>query len=126
MVIVAHRAMRDLIVELLDHDRDDWAVSAAASVSELDHAADRQPNLIIIDTADFAAVRRLLPPTVSLSGIVVIGPEQHPAYRDAALALGAGGWLSRENVAEDLGDTLRSACSGRGRGLAARRPRPTG
>lgn len=109
VLVVAHRAMRGLIVELLNRDHGCWAVSAVDSVSELDHTALSHPDLVIVDTADFAAVRRQLPPTFALERVVVIGPEPDPAYRHAALHCGAGAWLSRERVAEELCDALRSA-----------------
>lgn len=120
VVAVAHRAMRSLIVDLLDRDRDRdrgrWVVSAVDSVSELGDAASSHPDLVIVDTADFAGCCCHLPPSFALDRIVVIGPEPDPAYRQAALNRGAGGWLSRECVAEELCDALCSAlvCSQRG------------
>ena len=109
VVAVSHRAMRELIVELLNRDRDHWAVSAVDSVSELDDNSSSFPDLVIVDTAHFAGCCRQLPPTLALARIVVIGPEPDRAYRDAALHYGAGAWLSRECVAEELCDALRSA-----------------
>ena len=126
VVAVAHRAMRSLIVDLLDrdrdrdrdhdHDRGRWVVSAVDSMSELGDAALSNPDLVIVDTADFAGCCCHLPPSFALDRIVVIGPEPDPAYRQAALNRGAGGWLSRECVAEELCDALCSAlaCSRRG------------
>ena len=116
VVAVAHRAMRSLIVDLLDRDRGRWVVSAVDSMSELGDAASSHPDLVIVDTADFAGCCCYLPPSFALDRIVVIGPEPDPAYRQAALNRGAGGWLSRECVAEELCDALCSAlvCSQRG------------
>ena len=122
VVAVAHRAMRSLIVDLLDRDRDHgrdhgrWVVSAVDSVSELGDAASSHPDLVIVDTADFAGCCCRLPASFALDRVVVIGPEPDPAYRQAALNRGAGGWLSRECVAEELCDALCSAlaCSRRG------------
>ena len=109
VVAVPHRAMREFIVELLNRDRDHWAVSAVDSVSELDDNPSAHPDLVIVDTADFAGCCRRLPATLALARIVVIGPGPDRAYRDAALHCGAGAWLSRERVAEELCDALRSA-----------------
>ena len=124
VVAVAHRAMRSLIVDLLDRDRNRdsgldhgrWVVSAVDSMSELGDAASSHPDLVIVDTADFAGCCCRLPASFALDRVVVIGPEPDPAYRQAALKLGAGGWLSRDCVAEDLCDALCSAlaCSQRG------------
>ncbi len=109
VVAVPHRAMRELIVELLNRDRDHWVVSAVENLSELDSNALSSPDLVIVDTADFAGCCRRLPATLALARVVVIGPEPDPAYRHAALHCGAGAWLSRERVAEELCDALRSA-----------------
>ena len=109
VVAVPHRAMRDFIVELLYRDRDHWAVSAVDDVSELDDSSSSHPDLVIVDTADFAGCCRRLPASMARARIVVIGPEPDPAYRGAALHCGAGAWLSRERVAEELCDALRSA-----------------
>ena len=109
VVAVPHRAMREFIVELLNRDRDQWAVAAVGSVSELDDNSSSYPDLVIVDIADFAGCCRRLPATLALARIVVIGPEPDRAYRDAALQCGAGAWLSREHVAEELCDALRAA-----------------
>ena len=109
VVAVPHRAMRELIVELLNSDRDHWVVTAVENLSELDGNALSSPYLVIVDTADFAGCCRRLPAPLALTRVVVIGPEPDPAYRHAALHCGAGAWLSRERVAEELCDALRSA-----------------
>lgn len=38
---------------------------------------------------------------------MVIGPEPDSAYRLAALAQGAGAWISRDRVGEELGPEMR-------------------
>ena len=109
VVAVPHRAMRELIVELLNSDRDHWVVTAVENLSELDGNALSSPYLVIVDTADFVGCCRRLPATFTLGRVVVIGPSPDPAYRHAALHRGAGAWLSRERVADELCDALRSA-----------------
>ncbi len=64
---------------------------------------------MIVDTADFAGCCRQLPGTLALARVMVVGPEPDPAYRYAALHCAAGASLSRERVAEELCDALRSA-----------------
>lgn len=105
VVVIAHRRMRELTVELLRGDRGRWAVSAVSSASEVDNDASTS-DLVVIDTADLASVRRTLPATLALARVIVISPEPDLAYRNAALRCGAGGWLSRDRVAEDLCDTV--------------------
>ena len=106
MLVVAHSSMRLLIVDLLDGDG--WTVTAVDSVAELTDKNPARVDLIVVDTADFATVRRNLPPSLPTARVVVIGPEPDSAYRQAALSGGAGAWLSREHVAEELCDALRS------------------
>lgn len=110
VVVVAHRGMRALIVDLLARDGGRWVVSTIDGVAELDK---QSPNirdlLLVVDTADFDACCRQLPASFPIHHVVVIGPEPDLAYRQAALRRGAGAWLSRERVAEELHDCLCSA-----------------
>lgn len=107
VVVIAHRAMRELTVELLRGDHGRWTVSAVSSASEVDNDASTS-DLVVIDTADLDSVRRLLPATLALARVIVIGPEPDLAYRNAALQCGAGGWLSRDRIAEELCDGVCS------------------
>ncbi len=109
VLVVVHRAMRAFIVELLNRDLGCWTVSEIDSVSQISHDARLHPDLVIVDTADFATVRRQLPRTFALARVVVIGPEPDPAYRQAAVHFGAGAWLSRDCIADELCSALRSA-----------------
>ena len=109
VVAVSHRAMREFIVELLNRDRGHWTVSPVDSVADLDDNAASSTDLVIVDTADFAGCCRRLPASLALARVVVIGPEPDPGYRQAAVQCGAGAWLSRDRVAEELCDALRSA-----------------
>ena len=108
-VAIAHSAMHRLVVDLLDRDHGRWVVSAVDDVSDLGGADSAHPDLVIVDTADFAGCCCRLPASFPLGRVIVIGPEPDPAYRQAALRCGAGAWLSRECVAEELCDALCSA-----------------
>lgn len=112
VVSVAHLGMRSLIVDLLSRDDGRWEVWAVDEVSEVGNANALQADLVIVDTSDFARCCRALPGGFALGRVVVIGPEPDPAYRQAALSGGAGSWLSRERVAEELSDALHSALVG--------------
>lgn len=111
-VAIAHSAMRRLVVDLLDRDHDRWLVSAVKDVSDLGVADSAHADLVIVDTADFARCCCRFPPSFPMGRVIVIGPEPDPAYRQAALRCGAGAWLSRECVAEELCDALCSAAVG--------------
>ena len=108
-IAIAHSAMHRLVVDLLDRDHGRWVVSAVDDVSDLGGADSAHPDLVIVDTAVFAGCCCRLPASFPLGRVIVIGPEPDPAYRQAALRCGAGAWLSRECVAEELCDALCSA-----------------
>ena len=109
VVAVAHRAMRALIVDLLAAEHGCWAVSAVAGMAGLVGAITTQPDLVVVDAADFAACCCGLLGSFPLDRVVVIGPEPDPAYRRATLDRGAGAWLSRDLVADELSAALRLA-----------------
>ena len=109
VVAIAHRAMRALIVDLLKCDHGCWTVSAIDGVAGLSAAVTSQPDVVVVDAADFERCCTGLLGSFELARIVVIGPEPDPSYRQAVLDRGAGGWLSREHVAEELIAALRLA-----------------
>lgn len=111
VVVVAHRVMREFIVELLRRDAGAWVVSTLNSVSDFGRTASSHPDLVIVDTADFAACCRELPADFAVARVVVIGPEPDHVYHQDALQRGAGAWLSRDFVADELCDALRSTLS---------------
>ena len=41
--------------------------------------------------------------------MIVVGPEPEAAYRHQALALGAGGWVCRDHVGEEVSAAMRAA-----------------
>lgn len=101
VVAVGHRAMRALISDLLDLDHG-WTVFAVDGMTALAAAVAARPDVAVVDAADFAACCSGLLGGFEPDRIVVIGPEPDPSYRQAVLDRGAGGWLSRENIAEEL------------------------
>ena len=109
VVAVAHRGMRERIVDLLARDHGCWVVTPLGGLGGLDDVISSDPDLIIIDAADFAACWSGRVTSVPLHHVVVIGPEPDPAFRQAVLDRGAGAWLSRDLVGEELNGVLRSA-----------------
>lgn len=97
--------MRQLIADLLDREFGCWEASPlagdlAAVIAEL------HPDLVVIDGADF---HRGTLAGYPCNRMVVIGPEPDIAYRTAALRNGAGGWVARDDLAEQLGAEMRHA-----------------
>ena len=110
LVAIAHRGLRDLTVELLDREHGCWHARALTDPSQLAaNVAAAPPDLVIVDAADFRRCCRELLGTIPASRVVVIGPEPDPAYEHAARRAGAGAWLSRDRVGEELGSALRTA-----------------
>ena len=108
LIAVAHSAMRRLILELLDRERGCW--KASLLVGEFAGAVrDIDPDLVIVDGADFPRSCGDTRAGCSSSRVVVIGQEPDIAYRVAALRQGAGGWVARDDVADLLSAEMRRA-----------------
>ena len=108
LVAIRHPGMRHLTGDLLAREYHCWVASDVAADEPLAGAlANSHPDLVVVDAADFpdcCAATQDFP----RSRVVVIGPEPDPGYRAQALANGAGGWIPRERVGEDLGPAMRT------------------
>lgn len=67
------------------------------------------PDLVIVDSVDFPACCQAALRALPSERVIVIGPEPDRAYRSRALALGAGGWVCRDHVGEELSGAMREA-----------------
>ena len=108
LVAVAHPAMRRMILELLDREHRCWN----AFVVEHDLCSamhDLQPDLVIVDGAAFPDRCCHQGDEYPCERIVVVGPEPDAAYKAIALQNGAGGWVARDDVADDLSAEMRKA-----------------
>jgi len=100
---MAHPTMRALTSELLRHEGGCRVRGVTAHDKALAVELDQEfPDLVVVDTAQFPgccpeALRRFPP-----GRMIVIGPEPGDPYRVAALAAGAGGWVARERIGDDL------------------------
>jgi DNA-binding NarL/FixJ family response regulator len=128
LVAIRHPVMRRWTCELLASEHGCWNVAQpAGDEMVVDAIARDRPALVIVDSADFPAcceaALRALPP----GQVIVIGPEPDRAYRSRALALGAGGWVCRDHVGEELTAAMRAAlgCRHCSCGPAASVPAPS-
>jgi len=87
---VAHHAMRALIVDLLARQQPGWAVSAVDGPAEVGAVLAWNPDVTVVDAADFAGCCGDRLGSFPAKRVVVIGPEPDPAYRQATLDKGAG------------------------------------
>lgn len=110
LVAIRHPAMRRFTRELLERDHGCWVATAAGLEEPLEVALARtRPDLLIVDAADFPGCCRAALERFPSDRVVVVGPEPDLSYRHAALAAGAGGWLPRERVDQELGLAMRAA-----------------
>lgn len=107
---MTHRTLRHLIVELLARDHADWQVSTVADQSDLAEAITADStDLVILDVGDFVRSCRESLQSFPRERVIVIGPEPDAEYERAAREEGAGAWLSRDRVGEDLVTAMRQA-----------------
>lgn len=108
VVAVTHHTLRQLIVDLLEQDHASWEPHALADrggLAALVTAA--RPDLVVLDDGNLAWCRELFP-VFSPQRVIVIGPEPDVAYKRAARRAGAGAWLTRDRVGEDLITCMRT------------------
>lgn len=110
LVAIRHPVMRRFTCELLASEHGCWTVAQPGAGDMLVDAIERaRPDLVVVDSVDFPsccrAALRALPP----ERVIVIGPEPDRSYRSRALALGAGGWVCRDHVGEELSAAMRAA-----------------
>lgn len=100
--------MRRLILDLLNREHGCW--KACLLTGELASAVhDLDPDLVIVDGADFPRCCRDQLAGYRRDRIVVVGPEPDVAYMAVALHQGAGAWVARDDVADRLGTEMRRA-----------------
>lgn len=110
LVGVRHPVMRRWTIDLLDGEHGCWLVEQPRPAELLADAIERtRPALIVVDSADFPACCQAALAAVPLGRVIVIGPEPDAAYRRLALSHGAGGWLCRDHVGEELSTVMRTA-----------------
>ena len=116
LVAVGFPALRRMIVELLDREHGCWAAEPLADQREFRHTLSADPpDLVVLDAADFPRCCHEDLGAFPRWRVVVIGPEPDLAYEDAARRGGAGAWLARDRIGEELSHRMRRAlgCSHR-------------
>ena len=115
LVAIRHPAMRRYTCAILD------AEGGCSNVVELergttpaDALARWSPDLVVIDTGEFPECGSRALPGFPADRVIVVGPEPEGDYRAAALAHGAGAWISRDRLGDDLPPEVRR--------MAARQP----
>ncbi len=110
LVGVRHPMMRRWTTDLLDADHGCWAVAQPRPAELLADAIERtRPALVVVDSADFPACCQAALAAIPPGRVIVIGPEPDTAYQRLALSRGAGGWVCRDHVGEELSTAMRAA-----------------
>jgi DNA-binding NarL/FixJ family response regulator len=108
LVVMRHPTMRVLTRELLEREFNCWIATEADTDEKLTRALDRvSPDLMIIDAREFPSCCPAALDHIDADRVIVIGPEPDPSYEAAALGHGAGAWLARDRVGEDLAGEMR-------------------
>jgi DNA-binding NarL/FixJ family response regulator len=102
--------MRRWTIELLHTEHHCWTVVQPGRDETLADAIERsQPELVVVDSVDFPACCRAALDALPRERVIVIGPEPDHAFRNQALARGAGGWVCRDHIGDELSITMRAA-----------------
>jgi DNA-binding NarL/FixJ family response regulator len=110
LVALRHLVMRRWTEELLATEHGCWEVASMDGDEPLvDAIARTQPDLVVVDDSDFPSCCQSALHRVPPAQVVVVGPEPDTAYRSLALVNGAGGWVCRDHVGEDLSSAMRGA-----------------
>lgn len=105
--------MRRGTAELLAAEPGCWnAVEPYPAELLVDAIARTRPDVVVVDSVDFPACCRAALDGLSPHRVIVIGPEPDAAYRSWALGQGAGGWVSRDQIGDDLTAAMRAALGG--------------
>jgi hypothetical protein len=93
--------MCGLVRDLLQRETCCEVVEMAEDLPISGRSADRT-DVVVVDAATFPQCCRGSLAGVPRDRFVVVGPEPGEAYRDAAAGQGAGAWIPRERLGEDL------------------------
>lgn len=108
LIVMRHSAMLGFTRELLERAFGCWVATEASVGPELCERLRRDPpDVMIVDAAEFPVACQSTLVGFPRERVIVIGPEPDASYRAAILADGAGAWLPREQVGEDLSRELR-------------------
>ena len=108
LLVMRHPVMLRFTRELLEREFSCWVTTEVGTGDVLARTLDRiTPDLMVIDAAAFPSCCRGALSRIAPDRVIVIGPEPDPSYRAAALANGAGGWLARDRVGEELAREMR-------------------
>lgn len=103
VVAMVHPTMRRYVCDLIEQGCRCWLATSTPDPDRLrDVVASLHPDAIVLESSRFPACCPDMADTFPIEHVVVIGPYPDVAYRDAALAAGAGAWIPRDRLTHDL------------------------
>lgn len=107
---IRHPYMRRWSEELLGTEDGCWTLARTDGTEMVADTIGRcTPAVVVVDAVDFPACCHTALNSLPPERVIVVGPEPDPAYRSAAVSLGAGGWVSRDHLGEELAAAVRTA-----------------
>lgn len=108
LVAIRHPTMRRFALELARREHPDWVATEPETAEMLVAAVSRvDPDVLVVDDGDFPSCCEAAIAAFPPSRVVVVGIEPDGAYEAAAFRAGAGAWVARDRVGEELGAVLR-------------------
>ena len=105
---IDHPVMRRWSRELLEGAGGCWCVDEPGPGEMVADAIGRtSPAVLVVDDTEFPACCRTAIDAYPPDRVIVIGTEPDSVYRAAAIDAGAGGWVSRDHVGEQLAVLIR-------------------
>ncbi|MBI2705524.1 MAG: response regulator transcription factor [Actinobacteria bacterium] len=112
VVAVVHPTMRRYICDLIEQGCQCWIATSGPDPDELQQTVlALRPDVVVLEAAQFPASYPRIVEVVPASRIVVIGRYADEAYRDAAMAAGAGDWISRDELSSRLAPVVQRITS---------------
>ncbi len=109
LVALSHPMMRRFTLELLERDHACWDAHGLDDDDVLRAVQHGCADLVILDASTFSTCHCADACEFPCGRMVVVGPERDLDYRAVVLGHGAGGWVARDDVAEQLSAAMRQA-----------------
>ena len=108
LLAMRHPAMLKFTRELLEREFGCWIATETDTGDRLAATIDQVvPDLVVMDAGDVVHCCRAALERMPGGRVIVIGPEPDASYRAAAVTGGAGAWLPRERIGEELASEMR-------------------
>lgn len=119
LVAIQHAGMRRFTLELLHREHRCRVAEPEPDEMLATSLARFKPDLLVVDDRDFPECCLVALLAFPPDRAIVIGPEPDRGYEELAIRNGAGWWIPRERVGQDLAPAIKELLA---RGGGADRP----